>query len=345
MRELTPLRWRDGSLDILDQRALPSAETWLRCQTPADVAEAIRDMAIRGAPAIGLAAAYGCALALDGGQRCTTESRVVFDQAARELAATRPTAVNLAWAIERAREVFEASEAAGSDTGEALLELAHRLAAEEVESERRLAAFAAERFFEPGSRALTHCNAGPLATGGHGTAGGVLRTAFDRGRLAEVWVSETRPLLQGSRITAWELGHFGIPHRLITDSSAGALMAKGVVDRVVVGADRVAANGDVANKVGTYPLAVLAARHEIPFLVAAPLSTIDPDTPDGSSIPIEERDALEVTAPLGVAAAPQGTQALNLAFDVTPAELITAIVTEAGVLEAPYEESVRRALS
>jgi len=344
VRELAPLRWRDDSLEILDQRALPARETWLRCESPAEVAEAIRAMAVRGAPAIGLAAAYGCALAFDGGQRCTTESRVVFEEAARTLAATRPTAVNLAWAIERAREVFEATEASGSDSGEALLELAHRLVHDEVEAERRLAAFAVERFFEPGHRALTHCNAGPLATGGHGTAGGVLRTAFDQGRLAEVWVSETRPLLQGARITAWELAHFSIPHRLVTDSSAGALMAAGVVDRVVVGADRVAANGDVANKVGTYPLAVLAARHEIPFLVAAPLSTLDPGAPDGRSIPIEERDAREVTAPLGVAAAPEGTRALNLAFDVTPAELITAIVTEGGVLEAPYEESIRRAL-
>lgn len=342
--ELAPLRWHDGSLAILDQRALPASETWLRCESPGEVAEAIRTMAIRGAPAIGLAAAYGCALAFDGGERCTTESRVAFEEAARDLAATRPTAANLGWAIARARETFEASESSAMDAGHALLELAHRLVREEVESERRLAAFATDRFFEPGVRALTHCNAGPLATGGHGTAGGVLRTAFDEGRLAEVWVSETRPLLQGARITAWELGHFGIPHRLVTDSSAGGLMANGVVDRVVVGADRVAANGDVANKVGTYPLAVLAARHDIPFIVAAPLCTLDPATPDGGAIPIEERDPHEVTAPLGVSAAPEGTSALNLAFDVTPAELVTAIVTEAGVLEAPYEESIRRAL-
>jgi methylthioribose-1-phosphate isomerase len=218
--------------------------------------------------------------------------------------------------------------------------LARRLEAEQEQADRRLAELGAERF-APGDRALTHCNTGPLATGGYGTAAGVLRAAWDQGRLEQVWVGETRPLLQGARLTAWELGREGIPYRLVTDSSAGALMARGLVDRVVVGADRLAANGDVANKIGTYPLAVLAARHAIPFYVAAPLSTLDPATPTGAAIPIEERDPAEVAD----GGAPDGAAAFNLAFDVTPAELVGAIFTEAGVLEPPYERSIARALS
>ena len=315
MGETSPLRFDDGALLILDQRALPGREEWLRCEKVEDVAEAIRTLAVRGAPAIGLAAAFGLALADDG-----------FEAAAEELAGTRQTAVNLRWAIERARE---AHAAGGRD---AVLALARRLQAEQDDADRRLAELGAARF-DQGDRALTHCNTGPLATGGFGTAGGVLRAAWDEGRLAEVWVSETRPLLQGARLTAWELERAGIPFRLVTDASAGALMARGLVDRVVVGADRIAANGDVANKVGTYPLAVLARRHRIPFYVAAPLSTIDPATPDGAAIPIEERDPAEVVT---------GAPALNFAFDVTPADLISAIFTEAGVLEPPYAEAIRR---
>ena len=341
--EIAPLRWEDGALLVLDQRALPADERWLRCERPGEVAAAIRSLAVRGAPAIGVAAAYGLVLALPGGERCAEEERVRFHEAVRELGATRPTAVDLGWALERGRRTFEGTQATGADPRPALLESAHALASERMESDRELSRLGAERFFEAGHRALTHCNTGPLATAGHGTAGGILRTAFEGGRLAEVWVSETRPLLQGARLTAWELGRAGIPHRLVTDSSAGGLMARGLVDRVVVGADRIAANGDVANKVGTYPLAVLAARHDIPFIVAAPVSTLDPDTPDGASIPIEERGAEEVTDTLGGAGAPPGTAVLNLAFDVTPAELVTAIVTEAGVLEPPYGESIRRA--
>jgi methylthioribose-1-phosphate isomerase len=317
---LSPLRYEDGALLLLDQRRLPAEEAWLRCESAEDVARAIREMAVRGAPAIGLAAAYG--LALHGGD---------FEAAARELAATRPTAVNLRWAIERARETF-----AGGGAG-AVLELARRLQREQREADRALAELGAERF-APGDRALTHCNTGALATGGYGTAGGVLRAAWERGLLAHVWVGETRPLLQGARLTAWELERLGIPYRVVADASAGALMARGLVDRVVVGADRVAANGDVANKVGTYPLAVLAARHGVPFLVAAPVSTVDHATPNGASIPIEERRPEEV---LGNAA-PPGADALNIAFDVTPAELVTALVTEAGVLEHPLDEAIAR---
>ena len=300
-----PLRFEDGALLILDQRALPGEERWIRCESPEQVAECIRTLAVRGAPAIGIAAAYGMAMA-DG------------EEAAGLLRSARPTAVNLAWAVDQVL--------ASGDP----LACARRLHREQEEADRRLAALGAERF-QPGDRAMTHCNAGALATAGYGTAGGVLRAAWERGRLAQVWVGETRPLGQGARLTTWELERAGIPHRLVTDSSAGTLIARGLVDRIVVGADRIAANGDVANKIGTYPLAVLAERHGVPFYVAAPVSTIDPNTSDGAAIPIEERDPSELGA---------GVPAVNFAFDVTPAELVTAIVTEAGVLEPPYEESI-----
>ena len=306
-----PFRFEDGALLILDQRALPAEERWIRCETVDQVADCIRTLAVRGAPAIGIAAAYAMALADDR------------DAAAELLRSTRPTAVNLAWALERTRDADDP------------LEAARRLHQDQRDADRRLADLGAELFGE-GTRALTHCNTGALATGGIGTACGVLRVAWERGRLAEVWVDETRPLLQGARLTAWELRQAGIPHRVVADSAAGSLMAQGRVDRVIVGADRIAANGDVANKVGTYPLAVLADRHAVPFYVAAPLSTIDPATPDGAAIPIEERDPAEVVA---------GGDAFNPAFDVTPAELVTAIVTEAGVLEPPYPESIAKALA
>jgi len=309
--EVEPLRFEGGALLVLDQRALPEAERWIRCETVEQVAECIRTLAVRGAPAIGLAAAYGMALTDDP------------EDAAELLRSTRPTAVNLAWALEECREARDP------------LEAARRLHREQDAADRRLARLGAD-LFERDTRALTHCNTGALATGGYGTACGVLRAAWEQGLLSEVWVDETRPLLQGARLTAWELRRAGIPHRVVADSAAGSLMARGMVDRVVVGADRIAANGDVANKVGTYPLAVLAARHRVPFYVAAPLSTIDPATPDGDAIPIEERHPAEVL---------EGGEAFNPAFDVTPAELVTAIVTEAGVLEAPYRESIARAVA
>jgi methylthioribose-1-phosphate isomerase len=303
-----PLRFENGALLVLDQRLLPAEERWLRCERPEQVADCISTLAVRGAPAIGIAAAYGLALAAPGERPAAAEL----------LRATRPTAVNLAWAIDQAL--------AAPDP----LARARELHSEQEAADRRLAELGAA-LFEPGDRALTHCNAGALATAGYGTAGGVLHAAWERGRLEQVWVDETRPLLQGARLTTYELARAGIPYRLVTDSSAGTLMARGLVDRVVVGADRIAANGDVANKVGTYPLAVLAQRHGVPFYVAAPLSTVDPDTPSGDAIPIEERDGAEV-AP--------GLPALNFAFDVTPAELVGAIVTEAGVLQPPYEEAI-----
>jgi methylthioribose-1-phosphate isomerase len=334
-----PIRWRDGALALLDQRRLPGEEVWLDCRGADDVAGAIRTLAVRGAPAIGIAAAYGLVLGVREGRP--------FEEVAELLAGTRPTAVNLAWAIARAREVARGaggSAGAGGSTEELagrLLTLADRIAAEQADADRRMGELGAE-LFQPGDRALTHCNTGALATGATGTAAGVLTTAWAAGRLEQVWVDETRPLLQGARLTAWELDRAGIPFRVVPDASAGALMSRDQVDRVVVGADRIARNGDVANKVGTYPLAVLAARHRVPFYVVAPVSTIDPDTPSGAAIEIEERDPAEVVELGGSRIAPAGAAATNLAFDVTPAELVTAIVTEAGVLEPPYEEAIAR---
>ena len=294
---------------LLDQRRLPDEVVDVRCTTAAEVAGAIRDMVVRGAPAIGIAAAYGLALAAVRGDDLA--------EAERALASSRPTAVNLPWALAQMRE-------------EPTPDRARALHFEEVERCRRMAAHAAE-LFRPGTRALTHCNAGGLATGGYGSAVGALRAAAERGLLERVLVDETRPLLQGARLTAWELERSGIPHAVIADSAAGSLMARGEVDLVVTGADRIAANGDTANKIGTYSLAVLAAHHGIPFYVVAPTSTLDRETPDGSRIPIEERDPAELTTRF---------PARNPAFDVTPAALIAAIVTEDGVQRAPYEESL-----
>jgi methylthioribose-1-phosphate isomerase len=288
---------------LLDQRRLPDEEVELECNTVADVVDAIRSLAIRGAPAIGVAAAYALALAAQRGED--------LDAAAAALAASRPTAVNLVWALEQLRH-------------EPTPARARALHAEEVERCRAMAAHATE-LFGPGTRALTHCNAGGLATGGYGSAVGALRAAWERGLLAHVWVDETRPLLQGSRLTAWELEAAGIPHAVIADSAAASLMAAGEVDCVVTGADRIAANGDTANKIGTYSLAVAAAHHGIPFYVVAPTSTVDPATPTGAEIPIEERAADEISSRF---------PARNPAFDVTPAALITAIVTEHGVRQA-----------
>jgi len=309
---IEPVRWADGALELLDQTRLPAEEAWLRCTTPEEVADAIRRLAVRGAPAIGVAAAYGLALAPDR-----------LEEAAELLGSTRPTAVNLRWALERCL-------AAGD-----VLEEARAIHREQQAADRALAEHGAALFGE-GDRVLTHCNTGALATAGIGTALGIVRAAWEAGRVREVWVDETRPLLQGARLTAWELQRLGIPHHVVCDAAAGSLMARGLVDRVVVGADRIAANGDVANKIGTYALAVLARHHGIPFVVAAPRSTFDPRTPTGAEIPIEERDPAEVTA---------HAEAANPAFDVTPAELVDAIVCEAGVLRPPYPEAIADALA
>jgi methylthioribose-1-phosphate isomerase len=298
---------------ILDQRRLPDEEVELELRSSEEVAGAIREMAVRGAPAIGVAAAYGYALAAARGED--------LDEAASVLLASRPTAVNLAWAIGEMRR-------ADGD----LADRARQIHRDEVQRCRRMSEHAAG-LFEPGSFPLTHCNAGGLATGGYGSALGAVRSAFARGVIGTVFVDETRPLLQGSRLTAWELERAGIPHTVIADSAAASLMGAGEVTQVVTGADRIAANGDTANKIGTYSLAVLAAHHAIPFYVVAPTSTLDTATPTGADIPIEERDAGEVTSRF---------PARNPAFDVTPANLITAIVTEQGVHRPPFEESLPR---
>jgi methylthioribose-1-phosphate isomerase len=319
----SPLRFSGGALELLDQTRLPAEEVWLRCEEPEQVADAIRRLAVRGAPAIGVAAAYGLVL---GAER--------FEKTADLLGSTRPTAVNLRWAIDGGRAVYERALGDGRAPAEVLLEWAEGVEREQAEADRRMAAHALALFAE-GSRVYTHCNTGGLATAGSGTALGAIEEAWRSGLVGHVWVGETRPLLQGARLTAWELEQAGAPFRVVTDSSAAALMARGDVDLVMVGADRIARNGDVANKIGTYALAVAADRHGIPLHVVAPLSTIDPDTADGAGIPIEERDPAEVTS---------HADALNLAFDVTPHDLVTSIVTEAGVLEPPYEDSIGLAL-
>jgi methylthioribose-1-phosphate isomerase len=305
------LRLEHDRVVLLDQRLLPLEETEVECASAAEVAEAIRAMVVRGAPAIGIAAAYGYALAAAQGEDLVVASNVLRE--------ARPTAVNLAWALEEMQR-------------DPSFERARALHRDEVDRCRRMAAHAAE-LMTPETRALTHCNAGGLATGGFGSAVGALVEAEERGVLEHVWVGETRPLLQGARLTAWELEAAGIPHTVIADAAAASLMAAGQVDCVVTGADRIAANGDTANKIGTYSLAVLAEHHGIPFYVVAPSSSIDLGTPSGDEIPIEHRDPHELTTRF---------RAHNPAFDVTPAALITAIVTEWGVHDAPFEQSLAR---
>ena len=300
---------------FLDQRRLPEQEVELTCRSAEDVAEAIRTLAVRGAPAIGIAAAYGYALAAARGDDLAAAERVLRE--------SRPTAVNLGWALDVMRQADD------------LAETARRIHRDEVARCRQMAAHAAA-LLAPETRALTHCNAGGLATGGYGSAVGALLTAWEQGLLEHVFVGETRPLLQGGRLTAWELEAAGIPHEVIADSAAASLMAAGEIDCVVTGADRIAANGDTANKIGTYALAVLGAHHGIPLYVVAPSSTVDLDTETGEDIPIEQRDPAEVSTRFA---------ARNPAFDVTPAELIAAIVTEDGVHRAPYEESLAGAVA
>lgn len=338
--EFAPLRWRDDALELLDQTRLPFEEHWLRCTQADEVGEAIRRLSVRGAPAIGVAAAYGLVLGMSAQEPpAVDDPRADFARAVRAVS-TRPTAVNLRWAVERGERVFAENEHRGRAACRAtLLAWAQELHAADVESNRRMGDFGAA-LFPPGSRILTHCNTGALATAGIGTALGVIRAAHAQGRVSEVFADETRPLLQGARLTAWELERLEIPYRLITDSSAGAVMARGMVDAVIVGADRIAANGDTANKIGTYTLAVLARRHGLPFYVAAPASTIDPATANGAAIPIEERDPGEVTSFAGVAIAPRKEAALNFAFDVTPHDLIAAIVTDEGVLRPPFDRAI-----
>jgi methylthioribose-1-phosphate isomerase len=321
---VTPLRWQDDTLFLLDQRLLPGREEWVACRSSTAVADAIRTMVVRGAPAIGVSAAFGMAMAsLQGADLAA---------AADELKGARPTAVNLAWAVDRMLDHML------DDKGDPVLE-AQRILEEDVDANRRMGQHGAA-LLGPSSTVLTHCNAGALATGGYGTALGVIRAAIENGKHVAVFADETRPYLQGARLTAWELQRDGIDVTLITDSMAGHFFQQGQFDAVIVGADRIAANGDTANKIGTYTVAVLANAHGIPFYVAAPLSTIDPRCPSGAHTPIEERSSSEVTEMLGTRMAPEGVTARHPAFDVTPARLITAIITERGVLRAPYEESI-----
>jgi methylthioribose-1-phosphate isomerase len=316
VRELTPdriVRLEPDAVVLLDQRRLPEEEIELRCGSAAEVAEAIRTLAIRGAPAIGVAAAYGLALAALRGED--------LDAAYEVLAASRPTAVNLRWALDRMR-------------ADPTPDRARAVHDDEVERCRQMGQHALE-LVPPGARLLTHCNTGGLATGGYGSALGAVRAAWEAGLLEHVWVAETRPLLQGSRLTAWELDALGIPFAVIVDGAAASLMAAGEVDVIVTGADRIAANGDVANKIGTYGLALAAGHLDIPFVVVAPTSTLDANAATGADIPIEEREAAEISARF---------PARNPAFDVTPARIVSAIVTEAGVHRAPYESSLPFAL-
>ena len=320
---------------MIDQRRLPAEEVYVECRTAHDVADAIRTMVIRGAPAIGVAAAFGIALAArEAGDGF---SRDQFEAVAAVLRSTRPTAVNLFWAIDRMRRRFDAG---GGNVAGALLEEALSIEAEDLEACRRMGDLGAALLPEK-ARLLTHCNAGALATAGYGTALGVVRSAARAGKVLRVYADETRPYLQGARLTAWELMQEGIPTTLIADNMAGHLLARGEIDAVVVGADRIAANGDVANKIGTYMVAVLARENAIPFYVAAPLSTIDLSTPTGAEIPIEERPAEEVTNHAGHRLAPAGVEVRNPAFDVTPHRYVTAIVCERGVARPPYTESLR----
>jgi methylthioribose-1-phosphate isomerase len=308
-----PIRWKGDRLELLDQRALPDKTTYITCRSAEEVAQAIRDMVVRGAPAIGCAAAFGFVLGKG--------SRQAYDI----LAKSRPTAVNLVWGLERMKKANN------------LESEARAIYDEDLAANRAMGRLGAE-LIPQGARVMTHCNTGALATAGYGTALGVIRSAKDKN--ISVIANETRPYLQGARLTAWELVQEGIPCTLITDNTAGHLMSKGEVDVVIVGADRIAANGDVANKIGTYSLAVLAKRHGIPFYVAAPLSTFDPNIPDGSRIPIEERPAAEVTGYRGTRWAPEGVSVRNPAFDVTPAELVTGIICEKGIASPPYQESI-----
>ncbi len=340
------LRWSDGRLEMIDQRVLPAEFRYLPYTNAAEVAAGIRDMVVRGAPAIGVAAAYGVALeALQQQHQPTEQFTRALNRGLDVLAASRPTAVNLFWALDRMRQRWTmlSSPAPHASSppaiAQALLAEAHTIYAEDIAINRAMGAHGAS-LLENGARVLTHCNAGALATAGHGTALGVIRSAVEAGKRISVIADETRPFLQGARLTAWEMVQENIPVTLITDNMAGHLMMNGEIDAVIVGTDRVAANGDVANKIGTYMVAVLAQRHNIPFYVACPLSTIDMTIATGKDIPIEERSADEVRGFRDTLWAAQGAAIRNPAFDVTPAELVTALITEKGIVTAPNQKKL-----
>jgi len=344
------LEWTDRGVRFLDQTKLPTEETYVTCTTHQQVADVIRNMVVRGAPAIGVAAAMGIALGVKNSKaESGADLKKNFDQICETIRQTRPTAVNLFWAIRRMREKFELLQHGGQECPphtiqqikKTLIEEAQRMHAEDIAANQAMGRHGATLMPASGG-VLTHCNAGALATAGYGTALGVIRAAVEQGKKIHVYADETRPFLQGSRLTAWELMKDGIPTTVISDNMAGAMMKQGKIGAIVVGADRIAANGDVANKIGTYTVAVLAKEHGIPFYVAAPISTVDLDTPDGSKIPIEQRSAKEVTHIAGKQMVPDGVEIENPAFDVTPAKYVAAIITERGVARAPYEQSLRR---
>ncbi len=334
------IQWTAGGVVMIDQTRLPNEEVYVTCRTHEDVARAIRGMVIRGAPAIGVAAAMGMALGALEADGADFEPHL--ERVGATLAATRPTAVNLFWAIERMKRLYASLRGRPlREIRERLVEEARRIREEDIEINRAMGRHGAP-LVPDGKTVLTHCNAGALATAGYGTALGVIRAAVEAGKKIDVFADETRPFLQGARLTAWELQQDGIPTTLITDSMAGHFLKSGRIGCVVVGADRIAANGDVANKIGTYAVAVLARENNVPFYVAAPVSTLDLSLASGDAIPIEERPPAEVTHVSGVPVAPAGVAARNPAFDVTPARYVTAIITERGVARPPYEEPLRR---
>ncbi|HET9407400.1 MAG TPA: S-methyl-5-thioribose-1-phosphate isomerase [Candidatus Sulfotelmatobacter sp.] len=337
------LEWTDHGVRFLDQTKLPTEETYVTCKTHEQVADVIRTMVVRGAPAIGVAAAMGIALAVKNSKAENVgDLKRDFDQACDIIGKTRPTAVNLFWAIRRMNEKFERVRIRPiSQIKQTLIEEAQRMHAEDIAANQAMGKHGATLMPSAGG-VLTHCNAGALATAGYGTALGVIRAAIEQGKKIHVYADETRPFLQGSRLTAWELVKDGIPTTVISDNMAGAMMKQGKIGAIVVGADRIAANGDVANKIGTYTLAVLAKEHGIPFYVAAPISTVDLACPDGSKIPIEQRNAKEVSHFAGKQMVPDGVEIENPAFDVTPAKYVAAIITEKGIARDPFPESLRR---
>ncbi len=337
------LEWTDHGVRFLDQTKLPMEEIYVNCTTHQEVADVIRNMVVRGAPAIGVAAAMGIALGVkNSNAESVNDFKQEFDQICDVIRKTRPTAVNLFWAIRRMTEKFESvCTRPVSQIKHTLIEEAQRMHAEDIAANQAMGRHGATLMPSSGG-VLTHCNAGALATAGYGTALGVIRAAVEQGKKIHVYADETRPFLQGSRLTAWELMKDGIPTTVISDNMAGAMMSQGKIGAIVVGADRIAANGDVANKIGTYTVAILAKEHGIPFYVAAPTSTVDLDCPDGSQIPIEQRNAKEVTHIAGKQMVPDGVEIENPAFDVTPAKYVAAIITEKGIARAPYGESLRK---
>jgi methylthioribose-1-phosphate isomerase len=335
------LEWTKSGVVFIDQTKLPTEEVYVTCTTHQQVADVIRDMVVRGAPAIGVAAAMGIALGVKNSKAENfADLKKDFDQICETIRQTRPTAVNLFWAIRRMTEKFESlRNRPVAEIQQALIEESQRMHAEDIAANQAMGRHGATLMPSSGG-VLTHCNAGALATAGYGTALGVIRAAVEQGKKIHVYADETRPFLQGSRLTAWELMKDGIPTTVISDNMAGVMMQQGKIGAIVVGADRIAANGDVANKIGTYTVAVLAKEHGIPFYVAAPISTVDLATPDGSKIPIEQRNAREVTHIAGKQMVPNGVGIENPAFDVTPAKYVTAIITERGIARAPYTQSL-----